>query len=60
MEIFLIPFIMSTAAILISAGIVGYRTHLSGEDRPPKGTFLGILLISFIVWLMTFSVMLMG
>jgi len=51
---------MSAAAILISAGIVGYRTHLSGEDRPPKGTFLGILLISFIVWLMTFSVMLMG
>ncbi len=56
-DLILISMMMGMATLLILVSLVGIRTHRAGKDRPPEGTFLGLMILATMAAMITFLVL---
>lgn len=56
-DLILIPWMMGTAAVLVTVGLVGLRTHRAGLDRAPEGTVVALMVVGLVTAMVTALVM---
>lgn len=61
-DLILIPWMMGTAAVLVTVGLVGLLTHRAGLDRAPEGTVVALMvgLVTAMVTALVMVVLRMG